>query len=87
MIGVRLPATSTVALDSLGQQLAVCGYHVSVRGDAIRISPHVYNSMTDVERFFDVLTDIVGGTLGSTSDSIRSDAGLTLRLGSTSAYD
>lgn len=51
MIGVR---TSRLPAD-LPARLAASNVYVSVRGDSIRISPHVYNNETDINRFFDVL--------------------------------
>ena len=33
---------------------------VSVRGPSVRVSPHLYNTEEDIERFFDVL-ERVGG--------------------------
>lgn len=35
----------------LGEKLAAHGVYVSIRGDAIRVSPHVFNTSGDVERF------------------------------------
>ncbi len=40
--------------------LAAHRVYVSVRGDSIRVSPHLYNDAGDVERLFAVLDDIVG---------------------------
>lgn len=31
--------------------------YVSIRGDSIRIAPHVYNDLSDIDRFFDVLKE------------------------------
>jgi selenocysteine lyase/cysteine desulfurase len=33
---------------------------VSVRGPSVRVSPHLYNTRADVERFFDVLETVTG---------------------------
>jgi selenocysteine lyase/cysteine desulfurase len=33
---------------------------VSVRGSSVRVSPHLYNTRADVERFFDVLETVTG---------------------------
>jgi selenocysteine lyase/cysteine desulfurase len=30
---------------------------VSIRGDAIRVAPHLYNSVEDVDRLFDVIAE------------------------------
>ncbi|HEX4228298.1 MAG TPA: aminotransferase class V-fold PLP-dependent enzyme [Bryobacteraceae bacterium] len=52
MIGIRraggIPA-------SLSQALRDANVFVSVRGDSIRIAPHLYNDVDDVERLFEVL--------------------------------
>ena len=52
IIGLRLPdgAAARVA-----QRLADEQVHVSVRGDNLRVSPHVYNTTDDVERFLRAL--------------------------------
>ena len=52
MLGVRPPGGIPEALPLA---LAEAGVHVSVRGEAIRVSPHVYNEEADVRRFLDVL--------------------------------
>ncbi|UCH73471.1 MAG: aminotransferase class V-fold PLP-dependent enzyme [Rhodospirillales bacterium] len=39
----------------LGQRLAAENIHVSVRGTAMRVTPHLYNTDTDIDRFFAVL--------------------------------
>jgi selenocysteine lyase/cysteine desulfurase len=41
--------------DGLSQRLRAAGVHVSIRGDAIRVSPHVYNEIEDADRFLGVL--------------------------------
>jgi selenocysteine lyase/cysteine desulfurase len=46
LIGIQLP--SGVAR-SVGQKLAAAGIYVSVRGDAIRVAPHLYNDTADIE--------------------------------------
>lgn len=43
----------------LAAALAERGVFVSVRGDSIRISPHLYNDESDVERFFAALDAVV----------------------------
>ena len=52
MVGVRpqggIPRKLPLAL-------AEAGVHVSIRGEAIRVSPYVYNDEADVRRFLDVL--------------------------------
>ena len=39
----------------LPERLAAANVHVSVRGDAMRVTPHLYNNEADVERLFRVL--------------------------------
>ena len=53
LFGVGMP--DHVTRDSLYSLLTRYSVSVSVRGSAIRVSPHVYNSKTDVDRFCDVL--------------------------------
>ena len=54
MIGVRLPGGLP---QGLTERLAEARVHVSVRGDSIRVAPHLYNDERDVERFLGVLRD------------------------------
>ena len=56
IIGVRMPSGVPAGLSTA---LAAAGTYVSVRGDSVRISPHVYNSLEDVERFFGVLEPLL----------------------------
>ena len=42
------------------KQLAAEGVHVSLRGGALRVSPHLYNDDADVDRLFSVLDRITG---------------------------
>ena len=58
MIGVRPPDG---ALDRLPAALAAANIHVSQRGSALRISPHVYNTIDDIERFFEVVRAVQRG--------------------------
>jgi selenocysteine lyase/cysteine desulfurase len=51
-LGGRLPA-------DLAQRLAEQKIYVSLRGEALRVSPHVYNSTADVERLLDALADLL----------------------------
>ncbi len=53
IFGIRPPAGTD--LQALRRALQVGHVYVSVRGDAIRVSPHVYNDELDIERFADVL--------------------------------
>ena len=43
---------------ALTEALAARHVYVSVRGSAIRVTPHVYNSAEDVERFIEVATQV-----------------------------
>ncbi len=52
MLGLRSPATLPADLPA---RLAAANVYVSVRGQSIRISPHVYNTQDDVARLFEVL--------------------------------
>ena len=52
IIGLRLPRGSATAV---AERLAGEQVHVSVRGDNLRVSPHVYNSVEDVDRFISAL--------------------------------
>ena len=56
MLGVRLPGGTPPGLT---ERLAAERVYVSVRGDSIRVAPHLYNHERDVERFIGVL----GGAL------------------------
>lgn len=49
MIGVRFPAGVP---DGLQERLRTANIHLSVRGDAIRIAPHVFSDEADIERLF-----------------------------------
>ena len=51
-LGLRRPAGLPAGLD---QRLMAENVYVSIRGDAIRVAPHVYNSSTDIDRLFEVL--------------------------------
>jgi selenocysteine lyase/cysteine desulfurase len=52
MVGLRFPAGAPPGLAS---RLADEGVHVSVRGDAVRVAPHVYNDEGDVARLREAL--------------------------------
>jgi selenocysteine lyase/cysteine desulfurase len=52
MLGVRLPGGIP---EALSQRLEEARVFVSLRGDAIRVAPHVYNGEEDVRRFLSVL--------------------------------
>lgn len=49
LFGIRLP--DHINLKSLAKRLKEKQIHVSFRGSAIRVSPHLYNDTTDFERF------------------------------------
>src|SRR5215469_5373950 len=52
MIGIRHPKAIPAALP---QALRSANIYVSFRGDSIRIAPHLYNNLNDIERLFEVL--------------------------------
>lgn len=52
LIGLRFPAPLPA---DLPERLAAAAVYVSVRGNAIRVSPHLYNTAADVARLFAVL--------------------------------
>jgi selenocysteine lyase/cysteine desulfurase len=52
MVGLKLGST---APEDLAARLATEGVFVSVRGESIRVSPHLYNIGEDVERLFEVI--------------------------------
>ena len=53
LFGVRVP--EHLSRDRLREALARRNVSVSVRGDALRISPHVYNDAADVDALRDAL--------------------------------
>jgi selenocysteine lyase/cysteine desulfurase len=61
MIGLRLGGRDP---QILAATLAEARVYVSVRGDSVRVSPHVYNDRGDVERFLDVLAGALAGSRG-----------------------
>jgi selenocysteine lyase/cysteine desulfurase len=52
MLGIRLPGGVP---PSLPGALAAASVHVSIRGDVVRVAPHLYNDTGDVERLFAAL--------------------------------
>ena len=52
MIGIR---HSTGIPAKLAKSLKDANVFVSIRGDSIRVAPHLYNDLSDVERLFEVL--------------------------------
>ena len=55
MIGLMLGPD---APDDLAATLMRHGVFVSVRGPSVRVSPHLYNTEEDIDRFFDVLEHV-----------------------------
>ncbi len=60
LFGIRMPAG--VSRADLQAMLALRQVSVSVRGDAIRVSPHVYNDARDTDALLEVLRDAVAKT-------------------------
>ena len=56
MIGIRLPKG---ILAGIAERMAEEKVFVSIRGDAIRISPHLYNGQEDIDKFFAVLRKLI----------------------------
>jgi len=52
LFGIRLPGGD---FDALKQSIANANLSVSVRGDAIRVSPHVYNTEEEMSKLVDVI--------------------------------
>jgi selenocysteine lyase/cysteine desulfurase len=52
LIGVHLSGTDP---EAVAASLADSNVHVSVRGQAMRVSPHVYNDERDIDRLFQAL--------------------------------
>ena len=52
LIGVRLGGADPTLVE---KAMVEAGVYVSVRGDAVRVSPHVYNDEADIDRFADAL--------------------------------
>lgn len=59
LFGVHLPAG--LDAERCRAELARRRVHVSVRGDAVRVSPHVYNDAADLDRMADALIEVVRG--------------------------
>ncbi len=56
LIGIRLPNGVT---GELGERLAEEKIYVSIRGDALRIAPYLYNDAQDIEKLFAVLQKMI----------------------------
>jgi selenocysteine lyase/cysteine desulfurase len=54
MIGVKMPGGLPAGI---ADALAAARVFVSVRGDSIRVAPHLYNDADDIHRFMSVLRD------------------------------
>jgi selenocysteine lyase/cysteine desulfurase len=57
MIGVVMPERLNAV--ELTARLRVQGIYVSMRGGKLRIAPHVYNALSDIDRLFDVLQELL----------------------------
>lgn len=53
LFGMRVPAGTDIT--AIGERLRARRVHVSLRGSAIRVAPHVYNDRRDVEALVDAL--------------------------------
>jgi selenocysteine lyase/cysteine desulfurase len=62
MIGIRLPGGLP---HGIGEALAAANVYVSIRGDSIRVAPHVYNDERDIDRFLAVLERRARGVSGA----------------------
>ena len=56
LFGIRLP--HSIPIDLLKSKLSQANINVSVRGDAVRVSPHVYNTKEDMARLAEVLVQV-----------------------------
>lgn len=55
LIGVKLPSGIP---KELNEKLTEASVFISIRGDAIRIAPHLYNNAADIEKLFSILEKI-----------------------------
>ena len=55
-LGLRFPER---APERLPERLAEEQVHVSVRGNSLRVTPHLYNDDDDIERLFAVLETVL----------------------------
>jgi selenocysteine lyase/cysteine desulfurase len=58
LFGIRMPQSLTV--EAVRGELTRRGVSVSVRGDAVRVAPNVYNRRVDVDAFMDALSAAAG---------------------------
>jgi selenocysteine lyase/cysteine desulfurase len=56
MIGIRAPNGIPVGF---GERLAEAKIFVSIRGDAIRVAPHLHNDESDIEKFVTALRKMI----------------------------
>ncbi|UCF91006.1 MAG: aminotransferase class V-fold PLP-dependent enzyme [Desulfobacterales bacterium] len=68
MLGLSMPGGLAAELSA---RLAREKVYVSVRGDSIRISPHLYNNDADLERFLTVLEKVIPGKQATGPSPIR----------------
>ncbi len=59
ILGIRLPPTADFR--ALQRTLSDSGVAVSLRGQSVRISPHVYNHQDDVDALLEVLDEVLVG--------------------------
>lgn len=59
ILGIRMPPG--VELGGVSERLVQQGIHVSLRGTALRVSPHLYNTAEDVGALHGVLRELRGG--------------------------
>lgn len=55
LLSIRFPGAMP---QGVGSQLAAKGVHLSVRGQSLRIAPHVYNNYADIDRLIDALAGL-----------------------------
>lgn len=58
LFGIRVPAGTE--LGRLQQRLRERAVHVSIRSDAVRVAPHVYNTPDDVDALAEALREAAG---------------------------
>jgi len=56
IIGISLPANAT---RKIADQLHQRQVYVSLRGNKLRIAPHLYNTSADIERLFTVMDEFL----------------------------
>jgi len=59
ILGIRMP--SGVDLAAVSHQLQGAGIYASLRGSALRVSPHLYNTMDDLDPLLTILGHAAGG--------------------------